>query len=151
MDNPKISKKNWYFFRKRLKQQKVAFRQQCALVLKVFEDISFLRFQLNSTTHSLSIILSQKASLHNAIDKTNYRYCISCAQVQTQLKVINNLKSQIQLLHKRNPTISQNLSSPSLHSSPKRKKRKLYSPEFLKYVNEFQPAGTDKYEDLDLF
>eukprot|EP01124_Arcella_intermedia_P021530 TRINITY_DN3022_c0_g1_i2.p1 TRINITY_DN3022_c0_g1~~TRINITY_DN3022_c0_g1_i2.p1 ORF type:complete len:156 (-),score=20.53 TRINITY_DN3022_c0_g1_i2:120-587(-) len=148
MDNQKKSR-NWYFFRQRKKRQKVVFQYQQRLVLKVIDDINFLRHQLNSTTHSLSIALSQKTILYDSLDKLKYLASISQAQHYNQLSIISNLKGQIKFLQSQKPKISLTAKIPKPDQNPnsKRKKKRRLSHFSVLFI---PPKEKPFYEDDDV-
>eukprot|EP01124_Arcella_intermedia_P002234 TRINITY_DN1121_c0_g1_i1.p1 TRINITY_DN1121_c0_g1~~TRINITY_DN1121_c0_g1_i1.p1 ORF type:complete len:155 (-),score=30.10 TRINITY_DN1121_c0_g1_i1:106-570(-) len=154
MDSQKKTEKHWYFFRQRMKRQKVQFQYQQRLVLETYYENTQLRFQLNSTLHSLSLSLSQISLLHNSIDKFRARLNIALVQIETHNKIIKNLKGQIQLLEKQKMGKSSNLvfsnfqMDPTIDSSPQRKRRKLMHDVCFAPIVEGDMSG---YEGLDLF
>eukprot|EP01124_Arcella_intermedia_P000307 TRINITY_DN10159_c0_g1_i1.p1 TRINITY_DN10159_c0_g1~~TRINITY_DN10159_c0_g1_i1.p1 ORF type:complete len:162 (-),score=33.11 TRINITY_DN10159_c0_g1_i1:93-578(-) len=155
MDNLKNAR-NWYFFRQRRKRQKIVFQYQNQLVLKMISDLNYLCSQFNSSTHSLSIALSQKNIVYESLDKFKYMVCILQARIRIQQMIITNLKSQTQILQNLHqaPKISNPISiSPNpiqTFSRPRRKKRRISRFLYIPSPNE-SPMTTDDKEELDLF
>eukprot|EP01124_Arcella_intermedia_P014536 TRINITY_DN209_c0_g1_i2.p1 TRINITY_DN209_c0_g1~~TRINITY_DN209_c0_g1_i2.p1 ORF type:complete len:154 (-),score=30.68 TRINITY_DN209_c0_g1_i2:82-543(-) len=153
MDNQKKAR-NWYFFRQRIKKQKVVFWYQNRLVLKMISDLNYLRTQLNSATHSLSSELSQKSIVYDSLDKLKYLAHISQARMCNQQSIIQNLKRQIEILQNPNSkSISRISISKPILTNPRRKKKRRLSHFSVLFIPSPDHGGykMDENEELDLF
>eukprot|EP01124_Arcella_intermedia_P010321 TRINITY_DN1682_c1_g4_i1.p1 TRINITY_DN1682_c1_g4~~TRINITY_DN1682_c1_g4_i1.p1 ORF type:complete len:200 (+),score=31.18 TRINITY_DN1682_c1_g4_i1:81-680(+) len=95
-----IQKKGWYFFRQRLKKRKLVQREIQLRAYQTSQQSEFFRLKLNSTSHSLSELLTQNSQLQNTITHFIQIQNLLSLQLSNCKNINQNLKSQVSLLHK---------------------------------------------------
>eukprot|EP01124_Arcella_intermedia_P033196 TRINITY_DN788_c0_g1_i1.p1 TRINITY_DN788_c0_g1~~TRINITY_DN788_c0_g1_i1.p1 ORF type:complete len:187 (+),score=22.82 TRINITY_DN788_c0_g1_i1:51-563(+) len=108
-------KKNWYFFRQRIKKKKQVLRETQRMAFQTNQHCESFRLRFNSTTQSLLQSLTQISQLQNTITHFIQIQNVLYQQISNSKNRIQNLQSQISL-YKARPK-----------SQPKRRKVKMDS------------------------
>eukprot|EP01124_Arcella_intermedia_P019926 TRINITY_DN272_c0_g1_i3.p1 TRINITY_DN272_c0_g1~~TRINITY_DN272_c0_g1_i3.p1 ORF type:complete len:246 (-),score=45.42 TRINITY_DN272_c0_g1_i3:108-845(-) len=97
--DPNTHKKNWYFFRQRLKRKRIVQRETQLKAYQTCQQSEYYRFQLNSTTQSLLQSLTKISQLQNTITHFIQIQNLLIQQLSNYKQMKQNLQSQISLLH----------------------------------------------------